>query len=145
MHNGFAAVSDPYQLHRFLEAQDPVYDRVCAELRAGHKRTHWMWYVFPQLRGLGRSQMAEHFGIGSKEEAAAYLAHPVLGARLRECTQLVNEVQGRSATQIFGSPDDLKFRSSMTLFSMVSDDPVFAAALEKYFGGEPDPLTQATK
>lgn len=145
MHNGFAAVSDPDQLHRFLEAQDPVYDRVCAELRAGHKRTHWMWYVFPQLRGLGRSQMAEHFGIGSKEEAAAYLAHPVLGARLRECTQLVNEVQGRSATQIFGSPDDLKFRSSMTLFSMVSDDPVFAAALEKYFGGEPDPLTQATK
>ena len=124
---------DPYDLERFVAAQDPVYDQVCAELRAGRKRTHWMWFVFPQRRGLGHSPMAQKYAIGSQEEAGAYLEHPVLGARLRECTELVNRVEGRSLEQIFGYPDDLKFRSSMTLFaSATAENQVFKDALMKY-------------
>ncbi len=133
---------DPFELERFVEAQDRVYASVCAELRAGAKVGHWMWFVFPQLRGLGHSSMASRFGIASREEARAYLAHPVLGARLRECTRLVNRVEGRSVEEIFGYPDDLKFRSSMTLFARSAEEgEEFEAALAKYFGGEGDPLT----
>jgi uncharacterized protein (DUF1810 family) len=123
-------VKDPYDLQRFIEAQNPVYGQVCAELRNGRKESHWMWFIFPQLRGLGHSQMAIKFGIASPEEA--YLQHPVLGPRLRECAGLVTAVKGRSIHEIFGSPDDLKFRSSMSLFASVApDDPIFAAALQK--------------
>ena len=137
-----AVVDAPYDLQRFVNAQNPVYENVRAELRAGQKRSHWMWFIFPQLLGLGHSAMAETFGIASRQEAAAYLDHPVLGPRLRECTRLVNRVEHRSISQILGYPDDLKFRSSMTLFaSVASDAQVFDDALEKYFGGEPDPLT----
>jgi len=135
-------VGDPYNLRRFVDAQDPVYERVRQELRGGRKSSHWMWFIFPQLRGLGQSQMAHTFGISSREEAQAYLEHPVLGSRIRECTRLVNLVEGRSIEQIFGYPDDLKFRSSMTLFASVqAEDPVFQDALKKYFGGEPDART----
>jgi uncharacterized protein (DUF1810 family) len=135
-------VNDPFDLQRFVNAQNPLYDQVRAELRAGQKETHWMWFIFPQLRGMGHSAMAEAFGIVSRQEAAAYLDHAVLGPRLRECTRLVNFVEGRSISQILGYPDDLKFRSSMTLFAHVaSDNQVFKEALQKYFGGEPDPLT----
>jgi len=135
-------VNDPYDLQRFIEAQNPVYEQVCAELRNGRKESHWMWFIFPQLRGLGYSQMAVSFGIASREEAEAYLEHPVLGARLRECTRLVNAIDGRSIRQILGSPDDLKFRSSMSLSaSVTSDNDVFTAALQKYFGGKLDRLT----
>ena len=134
--------SDPFDLQRFVDAQNPIYDEVCAELRDGRKRGHWIWFVFPQLRGLGSSHMATVFGISSRQEAVAYSDHPVLGARLRECTRLVNLVQGRAIDQIFGYPDDLKFRSSMTLFASVSSDSqVFKDALQKYFAGESDPLT----
>jgi uncharacterized protein (DUF1810 family) len=129
-------------LARFVEAQQPVMDDVRAELAAGRKRTHWMWFVFPQLRGLGRSAMARHFGIASRDEAVAYLAHPVLGARLRECVELVLAVQGRTAHEILGSPDDLKFHSSMTLFHRAAPaEPVFGSCLRKYFAGEPDSQT----
>jgi uncharacterized protein (DUF1810 family) len=131
-----------HDLQRFVDAQNPVYRQVCAELAAGAKTSHWMWFVFPQLKGLGRSATAEHFGIASRDEAVAYLQYPTLGARLRECTRLVLEVEGRTATQIFGSPDDLKFRSSMTLFATVADEPLFRRAIEKYFGGD-DPRTIA--
>jgi uncharacterized protein (DUF1810 family) len=135
-------VDDPYHLQRFVDAQNPVYEQVCAELRNGRKASHWMWFIFPQLRGLGSSPTATTFGISSREEAQAYLAHPVLGKRLRDCTLLVNEAEGRSAEQIFGYPDVLKFRSSMTLFASVTpDDQVFKHALQKYFDGEPDRLT----
>jgi len=134
--------SDPFNLQRVVDAQNPVYDEVCAELRDGRKRGHWIWFVFPQLRGLGSSHMATVFGISSRQEAVAYSDHPVLGPRLRECTRLVNLVQGRVIGQIFGYPDDLKFRSSMTLFASVSSDSqVFKDALQKYFAGESDPLT----
>ncbi len=126
----------------FVTAQDPVYAAVLAELAAGHKRTHWMWFIFPQLRALGRSERAIRYGLADLDEAKVYLAHPVLGARLKECTRLVNGVDGRSAHEIFGSPDDMKFRSSMTLFARAApEEPVFRAALEKYFGSEEDPLT----
>lgn len=130
------------ELARFVEAQDRVYEDVRRELAAGRKATHWMWFVFPQLRGLGRSATAQYYGIGSRDEAAAYLAHPVLGARLRECVGLVLAVDGAGAHAIFGSPDDLKFRSSMTLFAAVApSEPLFRRALEQYYGGEPDPAT----
>src|SRR5579862_4035190 len=112
----------PYDLQRFVSAQNPVYEQVRAELRGGRKESHWIWYIFPQIRGLGHSQTAATFGIASREEAEAYLKHPVLGPRLRECTRLVNRVEGRSVNQIFGYPDDLKFRSSMTLFASVAPD-----------------------
>jgi uncharacterized protein (DUF1810 family) len=135
-------VVDPHHLQRFVDAQDPVFDRVCAELGQGQKRSHWIWFIFPQIQGLGHSQMADKYAIASREEAAAYLQHPILGPRLRECTRLVNRIEGRSIGQIFGYPDDLKFRSSMTLFAhATSENEVFLSALEKYFGGESDRLT----
>jgi uncharacterized protein (DUF1810 family) len=129
-------------LRRFVDAQAPRRADVSAELAAGRKRTHWMWFVFPQLRGLGRSAMARHFGIGSEAEAVAYLAHPVLGPRLREDVAAVLAIEGRSAHAIFGSPDDLKLRSCLTLFREI-DGPgsVFERALVKFFDGEPDPMT----
>ena len=134
--------SDPYDLRRFVDAQESVYRSVVAELRAGRKRSHWIWFIFPQLRGLGRSATAIRYGIASRDEAAAYLAHPVLGPRLRECTRLVAQVDGRSIEEIFGWPDNLKVRSSMTLFAQATDDNAdFQAVLEKYYGGEPDPAT----
>jgi uncharacterized protein (DUF1810 family) len=133
---------DPFDLRRFEEAQAPIYYQVIGELRNGRKQSHWMWFIFPQMRGLGHSSMAMKFGIGSLEEAAAYLDHLVLGTRLRECTGLVNLIDGRSIDQIFGSPDDLKFRSSMTLFARAaSEKRLFEDALAKYFGGESDTLT----
>ena len=138
------AHGDSYNLQRFVDAQDPVYARVCAELGAGRKKSHWMWFIFPQIQGLGYSPLAQKFAIASLEEAKAFLDHPVLGARLRECCRLVNQVEGRPIDDIFGYPDDLKFRSSMTLFARAaSDNQVFRDALEKYFGGEPDPMTLA--
>ncbi|WP_406815574.1 DUF1810 domain-containing protein [Mycobacterium sp. M23085] len=138
------SATDPFDLNRFVTAQAPVYGQVIGELRDGRKRSHWMWFVFPQLRGLGGSPTAVHYGIASLQEARAYLAHDLLGPRLRECTQLVNDIQGRSVTQIFGSPDDLKLRSSMTLFALATDDHQdFVAVLDKYYDGEQDPLTLA--
>ena len=135
-------MDDPYDLQRFVNAQDPVFEQVCSELREGCKKGHWMWFVFPQLKGLGHSWMATKFAISSRSEAEAYLQHSTLGPRLRECTRLVNLVEGRSIEQIFGYPDNLKFRSSMTLFAGVaSDNEIFVNALQKYFGGQPDLLT----
>ena len=135
-------MDDPYNLQRFVAAQAPVFEQVCTELRAGSKQTHWMWFIFPQIAGLGRSATARRFAISSPEEAGAYLQHPLLGARLRECARLVNRIDGRSISAIFGYPDDLKFHSSMTLFARVaSDNAVFEEALGKYFGGQGDPAT----
>src|SRR5258708_5713072 len=123
-------MADPLNLDRFVKAQDPLIDRIRVELRAGAKRTHWMWFVFPQLAGLGRSETARHYAILSLEEARAYLAHPVLGGRLIECTMLVNGVEGKSAHEIFGGPDDLKFHSSMSLFATTDpSEPEFSRAL----------------
>ena len=134
--------SDAYDLQRFVEAQNSCYRAVCSELRAGQKTSHWMWFIFPQLKGLGKSAVAMRYAISSQEEAGAYLENPILGPRLRYCTRLVLDLEGRSIRQIFGSPDDLKFRSSMTLFANVtSEDLIFRDALEKYFAGEPDHLT----
>ncbi len=136
------AIADPFNLERFVSAQAAVFPQVLAELRAGEKRTHWIWFIFPQMKGLGHSPQSDYYGIGSLEEAAAYLRHPVLGPRLVQCTQLVNQVEKRPIYQILGSPDDLKFRSSMTLFSRAAEDAtVFNDALKKHFGGEGDPLT----
>jgi uncharacterized protein (DUF1810 family) len=135
-------MTDPYDLQRFVDAQNPVFDQVRAELRAGRKRGHWMWFVFPQIRGLGVSPVAAKYAISSRAEAAAYLDHPVIGPRLRQCTRLVTEAQGRAIGEILGHPDDLKFRSSMTLFThATADNRVFTDALEKYFPGGFDPLT----
>lgn len=134
--------NDSHDLERFVEAQDPVIEQVKKELRAGRKRSHWMWFVFPQVEGLGKSRKARRYAISSQQEADAYLAHPVLGSRLRECTGIVNGIEGRSANEIFGSPDDLKFRSSMTLFEAVADDPLlFSRALELYYDGDRDQMT----
>lgn len=131
-------------LERFVAAQAPVYAQVVAELEAGRKTSHWMWFIFPQLRGLGRSPTALHFGIEDLGEAKAYLRHPVLGPRLVECSRLVLAVEGRSATAIFGSPDDLKLRSAMTLFGRATaEEAVFAAVLETYYDGQEDPATLA--
>jgi uncharacterized protein (DUF1810 family) len=133
---------DPYDLQRFVAAQDPVYDRVRAELRRGRKASHWMWFVFPQVAGLGSSPTAQHFAIRGVDEARAYLAHPVLGPRLVECAELAAAVERGSAAEVFGRPDDLKLRSSMTLFARVAPDaPAFAAVLDRYFDGEPDTRT----
>ncbi|GAB3031795.1 DUF1810 domain-containing protein [Mycobacterium bourgelatii] len=138
------STDDPFNLKRFVDAQSRVYHQVLDELRAGRKRTHWMWFVFPQLRGLGSSTMAEHYGISSLEEARAYLEHEVLGPRLHECARLVNQVQGRSIVEIMGAPDDLKLASSMTLFSRATDDNEdFRAVLAKYYGGGEDRRTVA--
>ena len=139
-------MEDPFNLERFASAQAAVFPQVLAELGAGEKRSHWIWFIFPQRKGLGRSPQSEFYGIGSLAEAAAYLRHPVLGPRLMQCTRLVNQVEGRSIRQILGSPDDLKFRSSMTLFARAAeeaglDSMEFNKALRKYFGGGADPLT----
>lgn len=133
------SAGDPFDLKRFVDAQQPVYGDVVDELRGGRKRSHWMWFVFPQLRGLGGSAMAVRFGIGSLDEARAYLGHELLGPRLRECARLVTAVQGRSIGQIFGSPDDLKLCSSMTLFAHATEDNQdFVAVLDKYYDGRED-------
>ena len=135
-------MEDPFTLNRFVEAQSRVIDQVCSELRAGRKRSHWMWYIFPQISGLGSSAMAREFAISSLAEAAAYLDHSVLGARLRTCTELVNAIEGRSIEEVFGYPDYLKFHSSMTLFaSAAPNEPVFQAALQRFFGARLDRLT----
>jgi uncharacterized protein (DUF1810 family) len=134
-------MDEAFDLQRFVAAQAPVYAQVCTELAAGRKTSHWMWFVFPQLKGLGRSATAQHFGIASRAEAQAYWRHPLLGPRLQQCTELVLAVAGRSANQIFGSPDDLKFRSCMTLFAQVTDEQVFRRALDKYFAGKDDEQT----
>lgn len=135
-------MDDPFDLERFVAAQDAVMAAVREELRAGRKRTHWMWFVFPQLRALGRSGTALHYGIASLAEARAYLAHPALGPRLRDCTALVYAAQGRTIHEIFGSPDDMKFRSCMTLFAAADPAaPLFTEALRIFFDGQPDPLT----
>jgi uncharacterized protein (DUF1810 family) len=134
-------MKDPCDLQRFVNAQAPVYAQVLAELRDGRKRSHWMWFIFPQISGLGASPMAVRYAISGRDEAVAYLAHPLLGPRLHECTRLVTQAQQTSIQKILGSPDDLKFRSSMTLFARVTtDNKDFLAALEKY-GGAFDPLT----
>lgn len=130
-----------FDLQRFVLAQQPVYATALAELKAGAKRSHWMWFIFPQAAGLGHSAMAQRYAIASLEEAIGYLAHPLLGARLAECTRAVLEVSGRSAQQIFGSPDDMKFRSSMTLFATADAGRLYEQALERYFGGARDPMT----
>jgi uncharacterized protein (DUF1810 family) len=125
---------DTHDLQRFVDAQDPVYSRVLAELHRGRKTTHWMWYIFPQLRGLGQSPMSERYGISSENEAREYLRHPILGPRLRECAGIVNGIEGHSAHDIFGYPDDLKFHSCLKLFRAAApDDEVFSTALQKYF------------
>lgn len=135
-------MSDTFDLERFVTAQERDYPRALAELRAGRKRSHWMWYVFPQMRGLGASPMSERYGIGSLAEASAYLAHPILGPRLRECAEVVLAIEGASARDIFGDPDDLKLRSSATLFARASaPGSVFETVLEKYFDGAPDERT----
>lgn len=154
-------MTDAFHLQRFLDAQADIYQRVIRELRSGRKTSHWMWFIFPQLRGLGHSATAQHFAIASLDEARAYLAHSVLGPRLRECTELVNEIQNKTIEEIFGFPDYLKFRSAMTLFLQASQlgpsnsprssaqssaspgQHIFAAALEKYFHGEGDSLTHS--
>ncbi len=137
-------MDDPFALARFVTAQAPVIVQVRRELAAGHKRTHWMWFVFPQLRGLGHSAMAERYGIGSLDEARAYLAHPLLGTRLRDCTALANRHAAGGAHAIFGSPDDMKFRSCMTLYAHADPtEAVFRDALAGFFGNEDDPATVA--
>ena len=135
-------MSDIYNLRRFIEAQDEDYDSVLSELKSGAKYGCWMWYIFPQIKGLGMTGTSQHFAISSVEEAKAYLAQPLLGTRLKQCTQLVMNIEDHSAEQIFHSPDYLKFRSCMTLFDLSSgDNNIFHEAILKYFNGEPDPLT----
>ena len=135
-------MNDPYNLQRFIDAQNPIYEQVCSELRRGYKTGHWMWFIFPQIRGLGHSPMASRFAISSLEEARAYLNDPMLGSRLRECTRLINRAEGLTIQQIFGYPDVLKFQSSMTLFAhATSENKDFEDALQKYFTGEYDRLT----
>jgi len=129
-------------LERFVAAQDPIYERVVAELRAGRKTTHWMWFVFPQIAGLGRSPASVRYALASLDEARAYLEHPVLGARLRECTQIVADHSGLTAFDIFGGIDALKLHSSMTLFAHAApDDPLFKTVLDRYFDAQADPNT----
>jgi uncharacterized protein (DUF1810 family) len=135
-------MSDPHDLQRFVQAQDRVYARVVTELKAGRKESHWMWFIFPQVAGLGSSPTAQQYAIRSLAEASAYLDHPVLGPRLRECTELVLDVQERDISDIFAYPDDLKFHSSMTLFALADGaPPLFDAALGKYFNDAPDVKT----
>ena len=131
-----------YDLERFITAQQPIIAQVYAELRAGRKQSHWMWFVFPQLIGLGRSELSQKYGIVSLDEAEHYLKHSILGVRLRECTQLVNQIEGVTIREIFGRPDDLKFHSSMTLFAnATAENKVFLDSLMKYFDGEFDQIT----
>lgn len=138
-------MADPFNLERFVDAQAPVYERARRELMAGRKESHWMWFIFPQIAGLGQSATSIRFAIASLDEAKAYLAHSVLGPRLRECARLALDVEGKAAREIFGSVDEMKFRSSMTLFAWASpEDDVFERCLDKYFAGKPDPMTLAT-
>ncbi len=143
MKNGGASRrDDPFDLSRFVAAQERVYDHVLAELKSGQKRSHWMWYIFPQIDGLGHSATTKHYSIKSVQEARQYLDHPVIGKRLLECAETVLAVEGRSVSQIFGYPDDLKLHSSMTLFASVAEpSSVFERVLDKYFQGQPDPAT----
>jgi uncharacterized protein (DUF1810 family) len=135
-------MNDPFSLERFVTAQSGAYGQACAELRAGEKRSHWMWFIFPQLKGLGRSRLAIEYGIGSRQEAEAYLRHPMLGPRLRECARLVTRIEGRTIEEIFGYPDYLKFRASMTLFAHATpDNAAFEDALRKCFSGKYDAET----
>lgn len=136
------ATTDPYALERFVDAQERVYAAVCRELKSGRKQSHWMWFIFPQIAGLGHSPAAQRFAISSIDEASAFLAHPVLGSRLRECTSLTLALKGSSAEEIFGWPDWMKFRSSMTLFAKATDDnEFFLSALRKYFESNLDEST----
>lgn len=136
------AVPPVHDLERFVQAQDPVFAEVTGELERGRKTSHWMWFVFPQIQGLGHSAMARHYALASLEEARAYWSHPVLGARLRRCTELILAIENRSAAQIFGSPDDMKLRSCLTLFHRAAPEAgIFGAALNRFFGGAEDPLT----
>jgi uncharacterized protein (DUF1810 family) len=135
-------MNDPFHLQRFLDAQQPVFDNVCAELAAGKKRSHWMWFIFPQIKGLGQSDIARKFAISSLDEAKDYLRHPILGARLRECSRLVANIKDRTIDDIFGYPDNLKFHSSMTLFAQAgADNKIFMECLQKHFAGKLDQLT----
>jgi uncharacterized protein (DUF1810 family) len=136
-----APSADPFDLARFLTAQAGVFDRALEELRAGRKRSHWMWFVFPQLKSLGRSPIALHYGLASRAEATAFLAHPILGSRLEAAVEAVQASLAPDLHTLFGSPDDLKFRSSMTLFSAAAPDGPYRAALDRWCGGELDPLT----
>jgi uncharacterized protein (DUF1810 family) len=141
-------MADPFNLERFVNAQAAVFPQVLEELHAGEKRTHWIWFIFPQMKGLGHSPQAAYYGIGSLQEAVAYLRHPLLSPRLLRCARLVTLVEGHSIRQILGSPDDLKFRSSMTLFARAAEEAAldstdFNDALKKYFNGEADALTSA--
>ena len=139
---GAIGMQDPFDLQRFVDAQEPVYADVLAELAAGAKTSHWMWFVFPQLKALGRSATAQRFGVAGLAEAQAYARHPLLGARLRECTRAVLGVRDRSAVQIFGTIDAMKLRSSMTLFDRaVPNESLFRQAIDRYFEGHPDMLT----
>ena len=134
--------NDPHWLIRFVEAQDSIYAQALSEIRSGHKQSHWMWYVFPQLAGLGSSAASVYYAIGGLEEADAYLRHPVLGPRLIECAEAILAVEGRSAAEILGTPDDMKLRSCATLFARVSPPgSVFERILDRYYDGEPDPMT----
>jgi uncharacterized protein (DUF1810 family) len=133
---------DSYELERFVAAQDPVFDRALVELQQGRKTSHWMWFVFPQIAGLGFSAMSQRYAIASLDEARAYLAHPTLGPRLRRCVEILLGLEGRSAREIFGSPDDMKLHSSLTLFATAApDEPLFAQAIERYFEGKADQAT----
>jgi uncharacterized protein (DUF1810 family) len=137
-------MNDRFDLQRFVDAQQPVFQTVVSELQAGQKRSHWMWFIFPQIAGLGHSTMARRFALSSLDEAHAYLAHPLLGPRLSECSRLVAAIDGRAIEDIFGYPDHMKFHSSMTLFARAAQDAaVFDECLQKYFGGEPDATTLA--
>ena len=136
--NNTISSNDPFELSRFTNAQKTIYDRVLAELKSGYKQSHWMWYIFPQLDGLAQSTKSKYYAIKSREEALAYLNHPILGLRLLECADIVHKIEGKTASEIFGYPDDLKLKSSMTLFSAVASDSVFVSILDKYFQGEQD-------
>ena len=136
--------ADPYDLDRFVRAQATDYDQALSELREGHKRSHWMWYIFPQMEGLGLSPMSRQYAIKSAAEARAYLDHPILGPRLRECATVVYNIDGRSVFEIFGAPDDMKLRSSATLFASVSGGGIFEQLIQKYFEGQHDEKTLAT-
>jgi uncharacterized protein (DUF1810 family) len=139
-----AQIGDPFNLERFVDAQAPVYQQARREMAAGQKQSHWMWFIFPQIADLGQSPMSIRFAIASLDEAKAYLAHPVLGPRLRECAELTLGVEGKSARDVFGGIDEMKFRSSMTLFARAApDDDVFQLCIDKYFAGSPDPATLA--
>jgi uncharacterized protein (DUF1810 family) len=138
----YSSDHDPFQLQRFVDAQRAVYQQALAELRAGRKQGHWIWFILPQLCGLGRSQLAQRYAISCRAEAAAYLEHPLLGARLRECVAAITAIDGSSIEHILGQPDDLKFRSCLTLFGAVADDPaLFDHALGKFYAGQRDSLT----